>query len=155
VSWGTKGSDKADALPSVDTKKDKPGQEAGTVEEIEQEQADIDNNFKAVVSRAVAPVVVEEKVERPTTDDANKTFRTRLVIFWLLCNGALVIAIMNVNGVTAKNVTQEAVDAAQAKKQGTYFNIIIWCTFGLSFFRFLGALYYWVIRQTLRWFRKT
>ncbi|PWN43440.1 putative chitin synthase 1 [Ceraceosorus guamensis] len=155
VSWGTKGSDKADALPSVDTKKDKPGQESGTVEEIEQEQADIDNNFKAVVSRAVAPVVIEDKPEKPTMDDQNKTFRTRLVIFWLLCNGALLVAIMNVNGVTSKNTTQEQVDAAQSHKQGAYFNFVIWTTFGLSFFRFVGALYYWVMRQTGRWFRKS
>ena len=62
VSWGTKGSDKADALPTVDTKKDK-NTEPGTVEEIERLQDDIDETFKTVVSRAVAPFKPVETVE--------------------------------------------------------------------------------------------
>lgn len=114
VSWGTKGSDKADALPSVETKKDKG--ESGTVEEIEREQADIDANFKEVVSRAVAPVVNVTVKEIPTIDDSNKTFRTRLVAFWLLTNGALTVAIENVNGYNA-NLTQSQIDSEQSDKQ--------------------------------------
>lgn len=152
VSWGTKGSDKADALPSVDTKKDKA--EPGTVEEIEREQADIDNNFKEVVSRAVAPMAAVDTVEKPTADDSNKTFRTRLVAFWLLTNGALTVAIENVNGLH-NGESDSQVEAGQKDKQTIYFSIILWTTFGLSFFRFLGCLYYWIKRNTTRWFRKT
>lgn len=116
VSWGTKGSDKADALPSVETKKDKAGQEGGTVEEIEREQADIDANFKEVVNRAVSPVIQVEVKEIPTMDDSNKTFRTRLVAFWLLTNGALTVAIDNVNGYN-QNSTQLEIDSEQSSKQ--------------------------------------
>ncbi|KAK0522442.1 Chitin synthase, class 1 [Tilletia horrida] len=154
VSWGTKGSDKADVLPSVDTKKDKPGQEAGTVEEIEREQADIDNNFKQVVSRAVAPMKQVEAVEKPTMDDSNKTFRTRLVAFWLLTNGALAVAIENVNGINRGQSAAE-VEREQSSKQSYYFQAILWTTFGLSAFRFIGALVFWVKRQTTRFFRRT
>jgi chitin synthase len=153
VSWGTKGSDKADALPSVETKTDKSGQEHGTVEEIEREQADIDENFKEVVSRAVAPVVQVQVKEVPTMDDSNKTFRTRLVAIWLLTNGALVVAIENVNGYNS-DMTQLQIDSEQSSKQNIYFSIILWSTFGLNFFRFLGCLYYWVARQGGRCFRK-
>lgn len=97
VSWGTKGSDKADSLPSVDTKKDKGP--AGTVEEVERPQEDIDATFKDVVSRAVAPMHAETgEREKPTMDDGNKTFRTRLLAIWLLTNGILTVAIENVNG---------------------------------------------------------
>lgn len=154
VSWGTKGSDKADALPSVDTKKDKAGADAGTIEEIEREQADIDNNFREVVQRAVAPLIVQEVVEKPTADDSNKTFRTRLVAFWLLTNGALVIAIENVNGLST-DLSQAEIEKQQSNKQSTYFSIILWSTFGLSAFRFIGCLFYWIKRNTTRWFRKT
>ncbi|KAE8209951.1 hypothetical protein CF327_g6124 [Tilletia walkeri] len=154
VSWGTKGSDKADVLPSVDTKKDKPGQEAGTVEEIEREQADIDNNFKQVVSRAVAPMKQVEADEKPTADDSNKTFRTRLVAFWLLTNGALAVAVENVNGLNRGQSAAE-VEREQNTKQSYYFQAILWTTFGLSAFRFIGALVFWVKRQTTRFFRRT
>lgn len=116
VSWGTKGSDKADALPSVDTKADKQGTEGGTVEEIEREQADIDANFREVVGRAVAPVVKNEVKEMPTLDDSNKTFRTRLVAFWLLTNGALAVAIENVNGYN-QSLTQAEITRYQSNKQ--------------------------------------
>jgi chitin synthase len=153
VSWGTKGSDKADALPSVDTKKDKAGQEPGTVEEIEREQADIDANFKQVVSRAVAPVVKVETVEKPTMDDGNRTFRTRLVAFWLLTNGALTVVIENVNGYNA-NLTTKQINAEQTNKQSIYFAVILWSTFGLTFFRFLGCLYFWITRNVQRIWRK-
>ena len=44
------------------------------------------------------PIQKTEVVEKPTQDDGNKTFRTRLVAFWLFCNGALVISIQNANG---------------------------------------------------------
>jgi chitin synthase len=172
VSWGTKGSDKADALPSVETKKDKG--ESGTVEEIEREQADIDANFKEVVGRAVSPVVKVQVKEIPTIDDSNKTFRTRLVAFWLLTNGALTVAIENVNGYNM-NMTQSQIDMEQSNKQHiceylasnilvtsmltsfsslTDFGIILWSTFGLTLFRFIGCLYYWIVRQSCRCFRK-
>ncbi|CAO1630332.1 unnamed protein product [Parajaminaea phylloscopi] len=155
VSWGTKGSDKADALPSVDTKKDKAeGGGAGTVEEVERRQEDIDDNFKDVVSRAVAPLRVNNVSEKPTMDDSNKTFRTRLLAIWLLCNGALVVAIENING-TNTGLTQKQIDAQQSNKQSTYFAIILWSTFGLSAFRFIGALWFWICRQSTRCFRKT
>ncbi|CAO1633403.1 unnamed protein product [Sympodiomycopsis kandeliae] len=153
VSWGTKGSDKADALPTVDTKKDKASG-GGTVEEIEREQEDIDATFKEVVQRAVAPVVIDEVREKPTMDDSNKTFRTRLVAAWLLCNGALVVAIENING-RNEGLTQKQIDAQQSNKQSTYFSFILWSTFGLSAFRFVGALWFWTVRQSTRCFRKT
>lgn len=121
VSWGTKGSDKADALPSVETRKDKQGSEGGTYEEVEREQADIDANFKQVVSRAVSPVVRVEAKEQPTMDDSNKTFRTRLVAFWLLTNGALTVAIENVNGYN-KDISQQQIDKEQTNKQ----SICVW-----------------------------
>src|SRR5699024_8576563 len=47
VSWGTKGSDKADALPSAKIIQGK-GSEA-VVEEVEKEQEDIDSQFKKTV----------------------------------------------------------------------------------------------------------
>ncbi|KDN53138.1 glycosyltransferase family 2 protein [Tilletiaria anomala UBC 951] len=152
VSWGTKGSDKADALPTVDTKKSKGPD--GTIEEIEQEQEDIDNNFRNVVSRAVAPYHPVQVAEKPTIDDSNRTFRTRLVAFWLLTNGGLTIAIENVNGLN-RGVSQDQVDAQQHNKQTTYFQFILWTTFCLSVFRFIGFFWFWIKRNTTRWFRKT
>lgn len=67
VSWGTKGSDKEEALPSVSSKK--PGGEGpAVVEDMEKVQEDIDAAFKETVTRAVAPLVKKETVEKPNMD---------------------------------------------------------------------------------------
>ncbi|KAG8983152.1 Chitin synthase, class 2, partial [Tulasnella sp. 427] len=96
VSWGTKGSDKEEALPSVSSKK-ASGAGPAVIEDVEKVQEDIDAAFKETVTRAVAPIVKKESVEKPNLDDQNKTFRTRLVAFWMLCNAALTLAILEEN----------------------------------------------------------
>jgi chitin synthase len=75
VSWGTKGSDKAEALPSVQTKKDKHDSTA-VAEVSEKAQEDVDSAFEATVKRAIAPFKSNEEEEKPTVDDQNKTFRS-------------------------------------------------------------------------------
>lgn len=121
VSWGTKGSDKVDVLPTVDTKKLKGPD--GTVEEIEREQEDVDAHFHEVVQRAVAPVIAEEgPKEKPTMDDSNRTFRTRLVAFWILCNGALAVAIQNISGLHY-NESEREVKENRQRTQSYYFKV--------------------------------
>ena len=120
VSWGTKGSDKAEALPSVSSKKSKDDS-AAVVEDTMKVQEDIDAAFKETVTRAVTKVEVKEEVEKPTMDDQNKTFRTRLVAFWMLSNATLAVAIQNLDGLPSDNA---AADAAELqKKQNVYFAI--------------------------------
>ena len=46
VSWGTKGSDKAEALPSAKTEKTSDGKHT-VIEEVDLAQADIDSQFEA------------------------------------------------------------------------------------------------------------
>lgn len=113
VSWGTKGSDKADALPSVSSKK---GPEAPEVEDVTKVQEDVDAAFKETVSRALTKVNEVEVREKPTMDDENKTFRTRLVAFWMITNGALVIFVQNINGwldIEDPNITKEQIEDFQ------------------------------------------
>ena len=92
VSWGTKGSDKADALPSVQTKSDA---QTSFVEEVDKPQADIDVQFEQTVKRALAPW--EEPVEKEefNVDDSYKSFRTNLVLLWTFSNGLLALCINN------------------------------------------------------------
>jgi len=152
VSWGTKGSDKAEALPSVSSKKGKD-EEPAVVEDTTREQGDLDDQFKETVQRAVTKLVVKEVVEKPTMDDQNKTFRTRLVSVWMLTNAILAITIQNINGL--KNTSDpEADEEALRSKQNLYFAIILYSTFGLSLVRFIGCLYYWLRRNLFRCCRR-
>jgi len=151
VSWGTKGSDKAEALPSVSSSKSKDA-EVAVVEDKTPVQADVDAAFKETVTRAVTKVDTKEVPEKPNLDDQNKTFRTRLVAVWMLSNVALSIAIENVNGLTSTDASAD--QARLHKKQNTYFSFILYSTFGLSAIRFTGCLFYFVKRNLFRFFRK-
>ncbi|CAE6538549.1 unnamed protein product [Rhizoctonia solani] len=145
VSWGTKGSDKADVLPSVSSTK-KEGATA-VVEDTEKIQEDIDAAFEETVKRATTKVEVKEEIEKPTMDDSNKTFRTRLVACWILSNAGLSVLIEQTNG-------YKVTEADQKKIQSAYFGFILWCTFGLSMVRFIGCLYYFIRRNLFRMCRR-
>lgn len=92
VSWGTKGSDKADALPSAQTKQDA---QVPFVEEVEKPQADIDVQFEQTVKRALAPWREPGEKDETTLEDSYKAFRTNLVLFWTFSNGLLALCINN------------------------------------------------------------
>ncbi|KAF8529171.1 glycosyltransferase family 2 protein [Hysterangium stoloniferum] len=152
VSWGTKGSDKVDALPSVSSKKTKEDQPA-VVEDVTKVQEDVDSAFKETVQRAVTKIKVQEAIEKPTLDDENKTFRTRFVAFWMLTNGALVVSIENLNGVPNEN-DLKGDEERLIQKQNLYFEVILWATFGLSVIRFFGCLFYFFKRNLFRCCRR-
>lgn len=140
VSWGTKGSDKAEALPSVSSSKQK-GTDAPVVEDTLRKQEDLNAIFQEAVTRAVTKIDVVEKPEKPTMDDENKTFRTRLVAFWMLSNAVLAVAIENINGVVASTDPDVVKQRAQElrAKQNEYFKVILWSTFALTAVRFVGV----------------
>ena len=92
VSWGTKGSDKADVLPSAQTTKTGDGK-AAVIEEPDKPQADIDSQFEITVKRALAPYVEPVVVEKKTLEDSYKSFRTKLVSSWIFSNALLAVVI--------------------------------------------------------------
>ena len=99
VSWGTKGSDKADVLPSAQIQKDEKGK-ATVIEEVDKPQADIDSQFEATVKRALTPYVPPKETEEHSLEDSYRNFRTRLVTSWIFSNAVLSIVI------TSDNVNQ-------------------------------------------------
>lgn len=136
VSWGTKGSDKAEALPSVSSSKAKD-EEAAVVQDTHRVREDLDRVFKETVNRAVTKIDAKEVPEKPSMDDQNKTFRTRLVVFWMLTNAGLAVAIENINGLASSSeITDEQ---NLRKKQNIYFAFILYSTFALSAVRFTGV----------------
>jgi hypothetical protein len=91
VSWGTKGSDKAEVMPSATTKPDQDG--VKVIEEADKPQADIDQAFEVTVKRALQPFVAEEENEKKTLDDSYKSFRTKLITGWIFFNAGLAVVI--------------------------------------------------------------
>jgi chitin synthase len=92
VSWGTKGSNATGALPSAQVTKDEKTNDA-VVEEVERNQREFNEQFKITVQRALAPYKEEPEVEKKDTEDSYKSFRTGLVISWLLSNLVLIVVV--------------------------------------------------------------
>ncbi|KAF2009390.1 glycosyltransferase family 2 protein [Aaosphaeria arxii CBS 175.79] len=135
VSWGTKGSDVAEALPSANIVKE---ERETVVEEIEQEQEDIDSKFEKVVRRALTPISSADSDQpmRKDTEDSYKSFRTGLVYSWLLSNMALIIL------VTSDSFNSIGVGAAATTRTPLYFRFLLYATAVLSIIRFLGFLWF-------------
>jgi chitin synthase len=91
VSWGTKGSDKVDALPSAQTTK--VDGKAAVIEEIDRPQEDIDHQFEATVKRALRPFTPVVEDEKKSLEDSYKSFRTKLLISWVFSNAILIVGI--------------------------------------------------------------
>ena len=63
------------------------------IEEIDKPQADIDSQFEATVKRALTPYVAPVEHEEKSLDDSYKSFRTRLVTFWIFSNALVAVCI--------------------------------------------------------------
>jgi len=134
VSWGTKGSDKADALPSATTKKEDG--KGAVIEEIDRPQEDIDSQFESTVKRALKPFVPEIEVESKTLEDSYKSFRTKLLICWIFSNAILAISI-----------TSDSVDAfgfgdKASVRTAKFFTVLLYATAVLSCIRFIGCMWF-------------
>ncbi|KAF6229739.1 hypothetical protein HO173_011386 [Letharia columbiana] len=135
VSWGTKGSDKADVLPSAQTTKTGDGK-AAIIEEPDKPQADIDSQFEITVKRALAefhpPVIIEKK----TLEDSYKSFRTRLVTAWIFSNALLAV------GITSNDLTSLGLSNSSTVRTSNFFRALLWSTAALSVIRFIGCCWF-------------
>ncbi|KAF8344932.1 glycosyltransferase family 2 protein [Amanita rubescens] len=162
VSWGTKGSDKAEVLlPSIQSEK-APGADVPVVEDTTKIQEDVDAAFHDTVKRALTKRPADAAApSKRTTDDENKVFRTRLVGLWMLTNAALVVAVQNINGwlnLDDPNLTVAAVNQFELQQRsltGFYFEVILYATFGLTLVKFIGSFVYWVSYNVSRPFNKS
>ncbi|CAJ2502942.1 Uu.00g103360.m01.CDS01 [Anthostomella pinea] len=134
VSWGTKGSDKAEAIPAAHVVKDEKGDAA--IEEVEKPQEDIDSQFEQTVKRALAPFKEEVEVETKDLDDSYKSFRTSLVITWLFTNMALIV------GVTSDSLATFGIGGKTSDRTAAFFKFLLIATALLSLVRFIGCCWF-------------
>ncbi|KAI4724498.1 chitin synthase, class [Aureobasidium sp. EXF-10728] len=135
VSWGTKGADKADALPSAKTEKAQDGK-ATVIEEVDLAQADIDSQFETTVKRALTPYVAPKEKETKSLEDSYKSFRTRLVVFWIFSNALLAVAI------TSDNFDKFGFTSGASKRTARFFQALLWANAIVALVRFCGCCWF-------------
>jgi chitin synthase len=144
ITWGTKGDDKPEKLPSVTTKADgKADIQAPT------DDADLNTQYETEL-RAFSTKYVEPK-KIPTASDKQedyyKGFRSGVVLFWMFCNLGLTALVLQSGGL---EVTVSDPDEAAKKKNDAatiYLAVVLWSVAGLSAFRFIGAMWFLVVRM--------
>jgi len=119
------------------------------VEEVDLAQADIDSQFEATVKRALAPFVETPEDTTKTTDDAYKSFRTKLVCSWIFSNIILVIVITSPTFDFIFPASEQS-----DKRTAKFFSSLLWVTAALSIIRFMGCLFFLFKTGALRVTRK-
>ncbi|KAF2503095.1 hypothetical protein BU16DRAFT_521716 [Lophium mytilinum] len=143
ITWGTKGDDKAEKLPSVTTKPDGKANITAPTDD-----ADLNTQYEAEL-RVFDTKYVEPKKEASASDkqeDYYKGFRSSVVLLWMFCNLALCAVVLQTGGLSVASKDGKA-DTDEQRKAQIYLTVILWSVAGLSAFRFIGAMWFLVVRM--------
>lgn len=144
ITWGTKGDTKPEKLPSVNTKADGKAEIHAPTDD-----ADLNTQYEAEL-KTFSVKYVEPKKETSAADkqeDYYKGFRSGVVLFWMFCNLGLCALVLQSGGL---EVTVSNPDEAQQKKNQAatiYLAVVLWSVAGLSLFRFIGAMWFLIVRM--------
>ncbi|KAH2922333.1 hypothetical protein KXV64_001166 [Aspergillus fumigatus] len=141
ITWGTKGDDKAEKLPSANMK---PG---GKVDvDIPQDDGDLNAQYEAELAKFAQKPPKETKVisEEERQADYYKGFRSAVVLAWVFCNFALGAVVLSAAGLDRFNSDKNATDDDRAT---IYMAVVLWSVAGLSIFKFIGAMWFLVVRM--------
>ncbi|KAI9048597.1 hypothetical protein LZ554_007430 [Drepanopeziza brunnea f. sp. 'monogermtubi'] len=139
ITWGTKGDDKAEKLPSATLK---PG---GKVDvNIPTDDGDLNDQYDREVSafRIKAPEEKREMSASEVQEDYYKGFRSQVVLFWLMCNFSLVAVVLSTAGLDRIDTS-----TSSDKRSAIYLAVVLWSVAGLSAFKFIGAMWFLVVRM--------
>ncbi|KAI9248781.1 chitin synthase 1 [Phascolomyces articulosus] len=140
VSWGTKGDNKINTdLGVVKSKKDESGDHTAEIE-MATEQKDLNEAYEShcIELQRKPEVKAEHRDAQTKQEDYYKAFRTNLVLFWIISNLLLIIAITSVSAFSWMGDFET--------RSTIYLGFILWSVAGLSVIRFCGATLYLILR---------
>ncbi len=141
ITWGTKGDDTAEILPSAKVKAD------GKVDvTIPTDDADLNSQYLSEVQRFASKAPPEKRVFTASEkqEDYYKGFRSSVVLIWMGCNIALVAVVLSTDGDQKLRLDGEMKDNTKAQ---VYMAVVLGSVAGLSAFRFMGAMWFLVVRM--------
>lgn len=144
VSWGTKGDDKVEKLPSVNTK-DGQGKtdlpDEGDLNAQYQREVTL---FSVKHKEVKAPPSAAQLQEKQM--DYYRGVRTGVVLIWMITNFALAAVVLSAGGMDKITPGKDSEDQ-QTERSNVYMSIVLWSVAGLSAFKFLGALWFLIVRM--------
>lgn len=139
ITWGTKGDDKPEKLPTANTK---PG---GKVDvDIPQDDGDLNAQYETEMRKIAMKAPKEKKVisESEHQEDYYKGFRSAVVLVWMFCNLALSAVVLSTAGLERIDVKN-----ADTQRSTIYMAVVLWSVAGLAAFRFAGAMWFLIVRM--------
>lgn len=146
VSWGTKGDDKVEELPSVNTK-DGQGKtdlpdEGDLNAQYQREVAVFSAKFKEVKTEPTDAQLQEKQM------DYYRGVRTGVVLIWMISNFALAALVLSSAGLERISPSKSGDEEEEANKRSNiYMSVVLWSVAVLSGFKFLGAMWFLVVRM--------
>jgi chitin synthase len=145
ISWGTKGDDKPDKLPSVNTK---DGQGKTDLPDEGDLNAQYERELQVFARKPV------KEVKKPTDAqlqeaqmDYYKGVRTGVVLVWMITNFALCALVLSTAGLERITPHTGTAQGTQDSRATTYMAVVLWSVAVLSGFKFLGAVWFLIVRM--------
>lgn len=144
ISWGTKGDDGAEKLPTVSTKD-------GSGKTDLPDEADLNAQYERELKVFSAKFVQEVK---PPTDsqkaeaqmDYYRGVRSVVVLAWMISNFGLAAVVLSAAGLERISPTASTTDDTDGRAN-IYMSVVLWSVAGLSSFKFIGAMWFLVVRM--------
>lgn len=147
ITWGTKGDDKPEKLPAV------IHNPSGTVDVVvPADSADLNTQYEAelaVFATRWKPPKKTQSVQEKQ-EDYYRGIRSAVVLAWMFCNMALVAVVLNTGGLDrirmGKSSSGMTKEEKQLQRSTLYMAVVLWSVAALSAFRFIGAMFFLVVR---------
>jgi chitin synthase len=140
ISWGTKGDDKPEKLADAVVK---PGGKVDVA--IPQDDGDLNAQYEAELIKFASKPAKEVKKISPSEkqEDYYRSFRSNVVVVWMISNFVLCAAVLNVSGFERINTNEDTT----SQNSTIYLSVILWSVAGLALFRFIGAMWFLIKRM--------
>jgi len=137
VTWGTKGDDKPEKLPSVNFKEGK-----GKTDLPDEGDLNVQYERELSVFATKAPKEEKKVSESQRQEDYYSGVRSVIVLFWMVTNFVLAAVVLSTAGLGRVNPTSEEED----ERANIYLTVVLWSVAGLSAFKFIGMVWFLIVR---------
>lgn len=142
ITWGTKGDTKPEKLGAASVTAD------GKIKvDVPTEDADLNTQYekelRAFGTKYIAPKKTPSAEDKQ--EDYYKGFRSVVVLTWMFMNLALCAAILQTGGFSLTNNSTDE-EKRKTEKATIYLKVVLWSVAGLALFRFLGAMWFLIVR---------
>jgi chitin synthase len=147
ITWGTKGDTKPEKLGAASVSAD------GKIKvDVPTEDADLNTQYEKELTSFSTKYVQPKKT--PSAEDKQedyyKGFRSIVVLTWMFMNLALCAVVLQTGGLQVTVDPAKQADE-QNQKARIYLSVVLWSVAGLSLFRFIGAMWFLIVRMVSFW----